>query len=375
MFVLVLAGCATSPDPDPALPQPKPEPPPPIAIVEPAPELSTGGSEVEPEAGVLEAPPEAPMVEAVPDPAAEKADELARVVGLRLGLPSDEVTVIEAAESIWPNACLGFPADGEICAEVLTPGYAVTLEVDALHYSFRTDETLEQIRLVAAPLPSIGTTLAIWKDTRSSFATATVGRSGFAIGLRGGPQMTLPFVSAQREASMAELLARFAPFQAVTEAGEIDFRGEGSEVAGFLEQRMVAEWIRGTYQSAWVDGRPDIPASVLTWERIGGIAGFCDIVAISAAGEVIVSDCRGDGVQPLAQSWLDRRQLTELYGWMDKLESFASNQTDPATSDALTISITLKGEGLTKADPGVLAAIHRLASDLYLQAYEQANGN
>lgn len=373
LCLLVLAGCATAPDPEPAVPEPMPEPPPPMAIVDPVPDKPEDVAEVEPEAP--ERPPETPVVDVAPDPAAEKAAELARILGLRIGLLSGEMTVIEAAESIWPNACLGFPADGEICAEVLTPGYAVTLEVDFLRYSFRTDESLEQIRLVAAPLPEIGTTLAVWKDTRSSFATATVGSDGFAIGLRGGPQMTLPFVSLEREASMAELLERFAPFQAITEAGEIDFHGTGTEVAGFLEQRMVAEWIRGTYQSVWIDGTPDLPATVLTWERVGGIAGFCDIVAISPAGEVTVSDCRGDGIQPLARSWLNRRQLTELYGWMDTLESFASNQSDPAASDALTISITLKGEGLTKADPGVLAAIHRLASDLYLQAYETANAN
>ena len=105
------------------------------------------------------------------------------------------------------------------------------------------------------------------------------------------------------------------------------------------------------------------------------ISGSSSHRSISAAGEVIVSDCRGDGIQPLARTWLDRRQLTELYGWLDTLESFESHQTEPAASDALTISITLRGDGLTKADPGVLAAIHRLASDLYLQGYEKANGS
>lgn len=371
--MLLLAGCATAPDPEPATPESRPEPPPPVAIVEPKPEPSVTGAEIEPETAAPEPTSVVITDEAVRDPADQKAAELAQVLGARLGLQPEDLIVVEAAESLWPNACLGFPSDGEICAEVLTPGYAVILEVDGLLYSFRTDETLERIRLVAAPLPDIGSTVAVWKDTRSSFATATVGSDGFAIGLRGGPQMTLPFVSAEREASMAELLARFAPFQAVTEAGEVDFRGKGTEVAGMLEQRMVAEWIRGTYESAWLDGTPDIPATVLSWERIGGIAGFCDIVAISAAGEVIVSDCRGDGIQPLARTWLDRRQLTELYGWMDTLESFESDQTESATKDALTISINLRGEGLTKADPGVLAAIHRLASDLYLQGYEKAN--
>jgi len=313
------------------------------------------------------------VVTVEPDQADLMAAELVGVLGSRLGLESEDLVVVEAAESLWPNACLGFPADGEICAEVLTPGYAITLEVDGLNYSFRTDETMERLRLVAAPLPDIGTTVAVWKDTRSSFATATVGSRGFSVGLRGGPQLTVPFGSADRDVAMAELLARFSPFQALTEAGEIDFYGEGQEVAGEVEQRMVAEWIQGTYQSVWIDGTPDTPAAVLTWKRIGGIAGFCDLVAINPGGEVIVNDCRGDGTRRLARSWLDHRQLTELYGWIDTLESFESDQTEPAVSDALTISITLRGDGLKKVDEAVLAAIHRLASDLYLQGYEQAN--
>jgi hypothetical protein len=173
---------------------------------------------------------------------------------------------------------------------------------------------------------------------------------------------------------IGQLLARFAPFQAVTEAGEIDFRGGGIEDAGEIEQRMVAEWVRGYYLSIWINRDPEIPTTVLTWQRTGGVAGFCDIVAIQAGGEVVVSDCRAGADRMLTRSWLDRRQLTELFGWMDELESFESTQSEPATADALSISITLQGNGWKKADPEVLAAIHRMASDLYLQSYEKVNG-
>jgi hypothetical protein len=309
-----------------------------------------------------------------PDPAVEVAEDLVLVLSGQLGLPIDAVTIVEAVETVWPNACLGFPAEGEICAEVLTPGFAVTLEADGQRYSYRTDEAMERIRLVAAPIPDIGTPLAIWKDTRSSFATATVGSRGFSLGLRGGPQLVVSGESSSREEMMGQLLARFAPFQAVTEAGEIDFRGEGMEEAGVIEQRMVAEWVRGYYLSIWINRDPDIPITALTWERIGGLAGFCDIVAILAGGEVVVSDCRGGEDSVLSRSWLDRRQLTEVFGWMDELESFESIQTDPATADALSISITLQANGWKKVDPEVLAAMHRLASDLYLQSYEKTNG-
>ena len=160
-----------------------------------------------------------------PDHAIAAADDLVLILSGQLGMPVDAVTIVEAVETVWPNACLGFPAEGEICAEVLTPGFAVTLEAASQRFSYRTDETMERVRLVAAPIPDIGTPLAVWKDTRTSFATATVGSRGFALGLRGGPQLAVYGESISREEMMGQLLARFAPFQAVTEAGEIDFAG------------------------------------------------------------------------------------------------------------------------------------------------------
>ena len=368
--ILLLGACATTPQPEP--PAPVTTPPPPVVTqpVEPEPEPEPPT----PEPVARPITEEAKMPAPKPEPAVEVAEDLVLILSGQLGLPVDAVTIVEAVETVWPNACLGFPAEGEICAEVLTPGFAVSLEADSQRYSYRTDETLNRIRLVAAPIPDIGTPLAIWKDTRSSFATATVGTRGFALGLRGGPQLVVSGESSSREEMMGQLLARFAPFQAVTEAGAIDFRGEGTEDAGEIEQRMVAEWVRGYYLSIWINSDPDIPTTVLTWERVGGLAGFCDIVAIHAGGEVVVSDCRAGADRILTRSWLNRRQLIEVFGWMDELESFESTQTEPATADALRISITLQANGWKKVDPEVLAAIHRLASDLYLQSYEEANG-
>jgi len=366
--ILLLGACATAPEPEP--PAPVAAPPPPVVTqpAEPEPEPPAPEPVAKPITQQVKTP------EPEPDHAMGAADDLVLILSGQLGMPVDTVTIVEAVETIWPNACLGFPAEGEICAEVLTPGFAVTLEADSQRYSYRTDETMGRIRLVGAPIPDIGTPLAVWKDTRSSFATATVGSRGFALGLRGGPQLAVYGESISREEMMGQLLARFAPFRAVTEAGEIDFRGEGTEDAGEVEQRMVAEWVQGFYLSIWINGNPDVPTTVLTWERTGGIAGFCDIVAIQAGGEVVVSDCRAGDDRILTRSWLDRRQLAEVYGWLDELESFESTQTEPATADALSISITLRAHGWKKVDPEVLAAIHRLASDLYLQSYEAANG-
>ena len=370
LFAGVFAGCSTTPRPEPVVVVPNPPPRSPVKTTE----TSVVAPVPEPEV-VEEAPVKAVELSKEPNPAEQAAEDLALILSGQLGLEENAVVVVEAADSVWPNACLGFPAEGEICAQVLTPGYAVTLEAEGQRFSFRTDESLDRIRLVAAPLPDIGITLAIWKDTQSSFATATIGSRGLAVGLRGCPKLTVRDRSADREWGLGELVARFAPFRAATEAGEIDFRGNGTEVAVEVEQRMIAEWVRAYSRSVSFGGDPEISATVLSWERTGGIAGFCDIVAINAGGEVIISDCRGGRERRLAHTWLDRRQLTEFFGWVDSLDSFASDQTDGGQADALDIRITLQGQGWKKINPETLEAMHRLASDLYLRGYDEANGS
>ncbi len=73
------------------------------------------------------------------DPAAAAAaarEALAR----RLGTEAGDIAVESIDEAEWPNACLGLPAEDEMCAEVLTPGYALTLVHDGTAYAYRTNE-------------------------------------------------------------------------------------------------------------------------------------------------------------------------------------------------------------------------------------------
>jgi hypothetical protein len=47
----------------------------------------------------------------------------------------------------WPDACLGIPRVGEICAESITPGWRVDLLVDGTKYEAHTDLLGSQVRL------------------------------------------------------------------------------------------------------------------------------------------------------------------------------------------------------------------------------------
>jgi hypothetical protein len=49
------------------------------------------------------------------------------------------IQLVEIVAVDWPDACLGLPAAGEICAEVITPGFRVVVETGGTPYEFRTN--------------------------------------------------------------------------------------------------------------------------------------------------------------------------------------------------------------------------------------------
>lgn len=50
----------------------------------------------------------------------------------------------EAVE--WPEACLGLPAPGEVCARSITPGWRVRLQAGGEQITARTDALGAQVR-------------------------------------------------------------------------------------------------------------------------------------------------------------------------------------------------------------------------------------
>lgn len=64
-----------------------------------------------------------------------------------LGVGADQVQVVSFEQVEWPDACLGLPQGDEACAQVVTPGFQVILEVNGVQYEVRTDQTGTNIRL------------------------------------------------------------------------------------------------------------------------------------------------------------------------------------------------------------------------------------
>jgi hypothetical protein len=64
-----------------------------------------------------------------------------------LNLEMETIQVIQVEDAEWPDACLGLAREDEVCAQVVTPGFKVTLQAQGKQYIYRTDETGSVVRL------------------------------------------------------------------------------------------------------------------------------------------------------------------------------------------------------------------------------------
>lgn len=71
---------------------------------------------------------------------------------LNINVDQVKISAVEAVD--WSNACLGVQKPGEMCAEVITPGFRITLETGDKSYEFHTNQDGSQIRMVDAPSPN-----------------------------------------------------------------------------------------------------------------------------------------------------------------------------------------------------------------------------
>ena len=68
-----------------------------------------------------------------------------------LAVPAAQVKYLADEPAEWTDSCLGLGKANESCAQVVTPGYKITLEVNGTQYIVRTDETAKVVRLEEQP--------------------------------------------------------------------------------------------------------------------------------------------------------------------------------------------------------------------------------
>lgn len=75
-------------------------------------------------------------------PGAEALVQLAKEdLSKRLGLSVSQVMVATVEEIDWPSTALGCPEPGKVYAQVITPGYKITLTTASKLYTYHTDRS------------------------------------------------------------------------------------------------------------------------------------------------------------------------------------------------------------------------------------------
>ena len=86
--------------------------------------------------------PLSPTLPAVP-PAVTAAQ--AKLAG-QLLISADQVIIVKFEAKDWPDGCLGAAQPGEMCTQVVTPGYQVVLEAKNMQYTFRSNVDGSMVR-------------------------------------------------------------------------------------------------------------------------------------------------------------------------------------------------------------------------------------
>lgn len=103
---------------------------------------------------------------------------------------------------------------------------------------------------------------------------------------------------------------------------------------------------------------------VITWQRDGGIAGFCDRITILSGGIAQVSSCKQNSTRVVV---LAADKLGQLNQWLKDFKEFTYQHMDQAVADAMSINLVFSGEGTKEATDADRQAILDLLSQIAAQ--------
>jgi hypothetical protein len=314
-----------------------------------------------------EKPAAFPTVPAPQSPTPAAAALVSAIAGLLKVAPAD-VQILSSEPADWPDACLGVSSPGQVCAQVITPGYRVVAQVNGQQVEFHTNQDGSFVRQAAVPASS-GPALLEWTANSGACpgAAFTATQVTFAgPGCLSNHQTQAPFPAGERTAELAALAALYQPFTADTPAGKIVFNGNGAALAAPDEQRSLAVWAGLVAAEAISGGAAAGQGLAFTWHRAGGIAGFCDDLTVSLSGFAYPSRCAGGRAGALSRVRLSADQLHQLYAWVDRLQSFNLDQSDPPTAaDGMSQRLAFSGAGSQSAAQADRDAILIFASQLF----------
>lgn len=295
----------------------------------------------------------------------EVAQKAAETLAKQMGITPGVVKVISVEQVQWPDACLGAAQPGEMCAEVITPGYRVAVEVNGKQYFLHTNINGDQVKVVeslpgsmpggqgsnvqepaavVAAMQALAAHLGVAVDQVKVLKFESVEWPDGCLGLAGPEEMcTMAIVPGLR----VTLAVGEQEYVVRTDAG-------GSQVR--IDLPVVGSG----------GGSVPLPAAdavIITYKRTGGIAGFCDEMQVMANGQVLTKTC-ADHESAYSLTVLQHARLAD---WITRYASFSYQVTDPASADAMTIELVFSGLGSQQPDHAQQEEIVNFASEVLKQ--------
>ena len=84
-----------------------------------------------------------PTFEAIPAAVAAR-----QALADRISIETSAVTIQSVEEAMWRDSCLGVTVEGQICLDVITPGFKILLEASGKQYEAHTDENGSKVVFV-----------------------------------------------------------------------------------------------------------------------------------------------------------------------------------------------------------------------------------
>lgn len=270
----------------------------------------------------------------------------------------DRVRVLRWEPVDWPDGCLGIRMEG-MCTQAVVPGYRLVLEIGGDVYEYRTDRAAGRILMAAGPLHGVDEP-ALAMEVRDAegcrlFLVAADGRAAY--GPCGAPLTSLRLVEEMgRPEQLADLVARFAPFEAQAADAKLVLVGQGAEQATPAWQRAVLAWARVAMQEVeYGRGGASWGLAVRWRQALPDRAGYCRFLQADASGYAFASTalCDGGDASDAGRGWLTTAELEALDGW---LYALGTDETD---------GLLLSGRGESSVTEADRAAVRAWAAAVY----------
>lgn len=208
---------------------------------------------------------------------------------------------------------------------------------------------------------SFGDDALLYRIGESPCAVLRAGLDGLAAGLCGEELQPRVYVRPDRPMRLAELVARYAPFELEVGDEEVELHGGGAEVAGPVERRMVLEWARRLMAEA--RGVTATRGFRLGYEWHRQIQGGreCEAVAIYLSGEALATTC--DGLHSIGS--VEPERMAPILAWHDQVAPFQAVRQGGAGGEPVADRIFFPGAGEAEQDDDTVKTMIALARAIH----------